>query len=136
MKTKFYNSEPGGVELAAPENIGPERTRSGLMGNVPVNSPSRITPENNGKIRPRPARENAFTGASGGGNTTAVEPSLGRKLLIYNEATLITEQVYVSGGFRRQASGCPRSRGISAHHPVESMPVIAWNTQSARDRVE
>ena len=85
MKTKFYNSEPGGVELAAPENIGPERTRSGLMGNVPVNSPSRITPENNGKIRPQPDRENAFEKASGGGKGTAGEPSLGRKLFILNE---------------------------------------------------
>jgi hypothetical protein len=33
-----------------------------------VNSPSRTTLENNGKIRPQPDRENAFAGASGGGN--------------------------------------------------------------------
>jgi hypothetical protein len=33
---------------------------------VPVNSPSRITLENNEKIQPRPDRENAFAGASGG----------------------------------------------------------------------
>ena len=38
--------------------------RSSLLG--PVNSPSRITLENNGKIRPEPDRENAFAGASGG----------------------------------------------------------------------
>jgi hypothetical protein len=31
-----------------------------------VLSPSRITPENNGKIRPQPDRENAFARASGG----------------------------------------------------------------------
>lgn len=31
-----------------------------------VNSPSRITPEYNGKIRPRPDRENASARASGG----------------------------------------------------------------------
>jgi len=37
------------------------------MGNVPVISPTRITPENNGKIRPQPDRENAFAEASGGG---------------------------------------------------------------------
>lgn len=24
---------------------------------------------------------------------------------------------------------CPPSRGIRAHHPVESLPVITWNTQ-------
>ena len=35
-------------------------------GREPVNSPSRITLENNGKIRPQPDRENAFAGASGG----------------------------------------------------------------------
>jgi len=35
-------------------------------GRGPVNSPSRITLENNGKIRPQPDRENAFAGASGG----------------------------------------------------------------------
>jgi len=33
-----------------------------------VLSPSRITLENNGKIRPRPDRENAFARASGGGD--------------------------------------------------------------------
>jgi hypothetical protein len=33
-----------------------------------VLSPSRITLENNGKIRPQPDRENAFVGASGGGS--------------------------------------------------------------------
>jgi hypothetical protein len=38
--------------------------------------PSRIAPENKGKIRPQPDPENAFAGASGGGNATAVEPSL------------------------------------------------------------
>ena len=37
-----------------------------LSGRVPVNSPSRITLENNEKIQPRPDRENAFAGASGG----------------------------------------------------------------------
>ena len=48
------------------KNIGPERTLSGLLGNVPVNSPTRINPERNGKIRPQPDRENAFARASGG----------------------------------------------------------------------
>ena len=47
------------------------------MGTVPVNSPTRITPENNGKIRPEPDRENGFARASGGGKGTGVEPSLG-----------------------------------------------------------
>ena len=33
---------------------------------APVNSPTRITLENNEKIRPQPDRENAFARASGG----------------------------------------------------------------------
>jgi hypothetical protein len=40
-----------------------------------VLSPSRITLENNGKIRWQPDGENAFARASGGGNATGVEPS-------------------------------------------------------------
>ena len=48
------------------ENISPERTLSGPVGNAPVNSLTRITPENNGKIRPEPGRENRFVRASGG----------------------------------------------------------------------
>jgi hypothetical protein len=53
-----------------------ERPLSGLLVQEPVLSPTRITPENKGKIRPQPDRENAFARASGGGNATAVEPSL------------------------------------------------------------
>ena len=37
-----------------------------LSGRGPVNSLSRITFDNNGKIRPQPDRENAFAGVSGG----------------------------------------------------------------------
>ena len=72
----FRISEPKWSRLTGPENIGPERTLSGLLVRRPVNSPSRITLENNGKFRPQPDRENGFAGASGGGNGTAVEPSL------------------------------------------------------------
>ncbi len=71
--------------LTGLENIGPERTLSGPLGNAPVNSPTRITLENNEKIRPEPDVENAFTSASGGGNGTAVEPSLGAKILSGNK---------------------------------------------------
>ena len=52
--------------LTGLENIGPERTLSDHLGNVPVNSHTRITPENNGKIRAQPDRENGFVRASGG----------------------------------------------------------------------
>ena len=48
------------------EKIGPERTFPDLLARTPVLSPSRITPENNGKFRPQPDRENAFARASGG----------------------------------------------------------------------
>ncbi len=46
--------------------MGPERTLSSLLAPGQVNSPARITLENNEKIRPQPDRENAFAGASGG----------------------------------------------------------------------
>ncbi len=68
------------------ENIGPERPLSGHFTAVLVDSPSRITLENNGKIRAWPDGEKLSAKASGGGNATGVQPSLGRKSLIYNEA--------------------------------------------------
>ncbi len=55
------------AQSSGPENTGPERLLSGLLARGPVLSPSRITLENNGKIRSQPDRENAFVGASGGG---------------------------------------------------------------------
>jgi hypothetical protein len=54
------------AQATGPENIGPERPLPGLLALAPVLSPSRITLENNGKIRQQPDRENAFAGASGG----------------------------------------------------------------------
>ncbi|MBY0350933.1 hypothetical protein, partial [Tabrizicola sp.] len=59
-------SEPKVVRLTGLENVGPERTRVRPLGRGSVNSPSRITLENNEKIRPQPDRENAFARASGG----------------------------------------------------------------------
>jgi len=47
----------------------------GYLAPRPVLSPSRITLENNGKIRPPPDRENAFARASGGGDGPDVQPS-------------------------------------------------------------
>jgi hypothetical protein len=49
------------------ENIGHDRTLPGLLTPGPVPGSTRITPENNGKIRPQSDGENAFAGASGGG---------------------------------------------------------------------
>ena len=70
------------AQSSGPENIDPERPLSGLLAPVPVLSPSRITLENNGKIRPQPDRENAFVGASGGGDGTGIQRSpLAKSLL-------------------------------------------------------
>ncbi len=55
------------AQSTGPENIGPERTPPDLLAQEAVNSPVRITLENNVKIRPQPDWENAFAGASGGG---------------------------------------------------------------------
>ena len=54
------------AQSSGPENVDPERPRSGLPAAGPVLSSSRITLENNGKIWPQPDRENAFARASGG----------------------------------------------------------------------
>ena len=54
------------AQSRGPENIDPERPPSGLLALAAVLSPTRITLENSGKIRPQPDRENAFAGASGG----------------------------------------------------------------------
>ena len=59
-------SEPDCTRLTGLENIGPERTLSTLLAPGQVNSPTRITLENNEKIRPQLDRENAFARASGG----------------------------------------------------------------------
>ncbi|GLS81053.1 hypothetical protein GCM10007893_18520 [Paracoccus marinus] len=55
------------AQATGPENIAPERPLSGLLAQRPVLSRTRITLENNGKIRPEPDGENAFARASGGG---------------------------------------------------------------------
>ncbi len=46
--------------------MGPERTPRALLAPSPVLSPSCITLENNGKIRPKADREKRFSRASGG----------------------------------------------------------------------
>jgi hypothetical protein len=40
------------VQSTGPENVAPERAISDFIASRTVNSPSRITLENNGKIRP------------------------------------------------------------------------------------
>ena len=54
------------AQSRGPENIGLKRTCPAAVLRTPVLSLTRITLENNEKIRPQPDRENAFAGASGG----------------------------------------------------------------------
>ena len=63
------------AQSRGPENVGLKRTCPAAVARTPVQSPSRITLENNGKIRPQPDRENAFARASGGGDGSDVQPS-------------------------------------------------------------
>ena len=67
--------------LTGPENIGPERPLPDLLAHGAVLSTSRITLENNEKIRPEPDREKLFNRLSGGATGTDVEPSLPREAL-------------------------------------------------------
>jgi hypothetical protein len=69
------------AQSSGPENIGPERPLLGHLAPGPVLSPSGITLEYNGKIRPQPDRENAFARASGGGDGPDIQPSLPTKSL-------------------------------------------------------
>ena len=64
------------AKATGPENISPERPRPSLLAPGSVFSPSRITLENKGKIRPQPDRENAFARASGGEEGPDIQPSL------------------------------------------------------------
>lgn len=54
------------AQSRGPENIGLKRACPAAVARMSVQSPTRITLENNGKIRPEPERENAFAVASGG----------------------------------------------------------------------
>ena len=69
-----------------PENIGPERPLPDLLAHGAVLSTSRITLENNGKIRPEPDRENAFAGASGGWGGIRTHGTLSRTLVFKTSA--------------------------------------------------
>ena len=60
---------------------GAEKTDFAVCADVAALSPSRITPENNEKIRPQPDRENAFARSGGGGDGSGGEPSPVTKLL-------------------------------------------------------
>ena len=64
--TIAYGFSLNDPQSRASENTELERTLPGFLAAGLVNSPRRITLENNGKIRPQPDRENAFARASGG----------------------------------------------------------------------
>ncbi len=92
-----------------------------------------ITLENNGKIRPRHDRENAFVGASGGGNGTGVEPSLARNPLIYNNRLFRSMLSEDFGG--RHRTDLFRSNGILPQQneavPVQQVLDIAKRQREA-----
>ena len=73
-----YRNSPKLAQFTGPENIGLERPLPGLQAQRPVLSPTRITLENNGKIRPQPDRENAFARACGGGGGIRTHGALAR----------------------------------------------------------
>lgn len=70
------------AQATGSKNAGPERTLLGLLATGAVNSPIRITLENNGTIRPQPQRANTFARASGAENAADVESSPLRKFLL------------------------------------------------------
>ena len=86
MKTKFCNCEPREVELTAPENVGPERPPPSVTAHGPVDSPTRITLENNVKIRPQPDGENTFSRASGGSGGIRTHGTVPRTLVFKTRA--------------------------------------------------
>jgi hypothetical protein len=63
------------AQSTGPESIGSERTLFDLLAPRQVLSLSRITLENNEKIRPEPDREKLFNRSSGGATASGVEPS-------------------------------------------------------------
>ncbi len=91
------------------ENIGPQRPLAGHVALQPVLSPSRITLENNGKIRPQPDRENAFARASGGGDGPDVVSELKLQNLVRIDcgARTSTWSEGVDGGERERGASQP-----------------------------
>ena len=65
-RTGAYRLPIKPAKSSGPENVGPERLLPGYLAAKLVLSPTRITLENNGKIRHQPDWENALVGVSGG----------------------------------------------------------------------
>ena len=68
------------AQSSGPENFCTERPLPDLLAPRSVLSRSRITLENNEKIRPQPDRENAFAGASGGADATSKDQTSSAEL--------------------------------------------------------
>ena len=79
-----------------------------------VNSPTRITSENNGKILPQPGREKRFARASGGGSGSGIERSLGCNALIYNDAVFLNPFSSDLGGEHRAEPVPPKPHRLVA----------------------
>src|SRR5690606_36552157 len=62
----YYKLSTESAQSRGPENIDPERPLQARLAPGPVLRPTRITLENNGKIRPQPDGETPFARANGG----------------------------------------------------------------------
>lgn len=110
------------------ENIGHERTLSSHLAPRPVLSATRITLENNGKIRPRPDRENAFSRACGGGAETGSEPSLAANARLCRVPVILTSRVDC---IKKALAPAPESQKASAPTAFSVMIAAKLASQAA-----
>ena len=68
LKAKMLSRERQRTQVPKPAKVRPQPCANGGWHVELINSPTRITPANNGKIRPQPDQENAFAGVIGGGS--------------------------------------------------------------------
>ena len=108
------------AQFTALERNGLERPLPGLPALGPVLSPSRITLENNGKIRPQPDGENTLSGASGGSGGIRTHGTVPRTLVFKTRALnhSATLPIHRSGSETKQALDGRRLAGRSAGRAV------------------
>ena len=93
-------------------------------------SPTRITPENNGKIRPQPDRENAFAKASGGSGGIRTHGGVPPTLVFKTRALNHSATLPCRFGVRRRQPG-PHTCGkaiLKGRPPANHgrFPLIVW----------
>jgi hypothetical protein len=123
------------AQSSGAEKMRPQRPLPGLRAKGPVLSPSRITLENKGKIRPQPDRENAFAESSGGSSGTGAERSPTPKLLLSFKRRMVRASVRLRRDWQRTrprtlrilpvaasdgtTRNCPPQRQHLEHDPCE-----------------